>query len=76
MGLEIRVNSIEEMCDLMCGNQIPKQKEESKMKYECRNSLTGNVSRSYQTYEEAHEHAYRFDEEVWEVSEAGEHRIY
>lgn len=45
-------------------------------KYECRNSLTKNVSRTFDTYEEAHDHAYRFDEEIWEVSEEGEHRIY
>ena len=50
--------------------------EESNMKYECRNSLTKNVSRTFDTYEEAHEHAYRFDEEIWEVSEEGEKRIY
>lgn len=27
MGIEIEVNSLEEMCDLMCDNIIPKGKE-------------------------------------------------
>ena len=25
MGIEIQINSLEEMCDLICNNQIPKQ---------------------------------------------------
>lgn len=25
MGLEIQVNSLEEMCDLMCNNALPKR---------------------------------------------------
>ena len=28
MGLEIQVNSLEEMCNLMCDNIIPEQEEE------------------------------------------------
>ena len=27
MGLEIEINSMEEMCDLMCNNQLPQNKE-------------------------------------------------
>ena len=27
MGIEIEVNTLEEMCDLMCNNKLPKQKE-------------------------------------------------
>lgn len=30
MGLEITVNSLEEMCDLMCNNQIPKEAKKMK----------------------------------------------
>ena len=26
MGMEITINSLEEMCDLMCDNKIPEQK--------------------------------------------------
>lgn len=33
MGLEIRVNSIEEMCDLMCNNQIPKEAKKMKARF-------------------------------------------
>lgn len=46
------------------------------IKFECRNSATGNVSRTYDNYEDAHSHAYRFEEEVWEVSENCEKRLY
>lgn len=27
MGMEIKVNTMEELCDLMCDNKVPKQKE-------------------------------------------------
>jgi len=32
MGLEIQVNSLEEMCDLMCNNKIPKKAPEGQIK--------------------------------------------
>lgn len=31
MGLEIEVNSMEEMCDLMCNNQLPTKKRKKNM---------------------------------------------
>jgi hypothetical protein len=30
MGIEIQVNSLEDMCALMCDNRIPKQKPKPK----------------------------------------------
>ena len=30
MGMEIEVNSLEEMCDLMCSNKLPKKKNNKK----------------------------------------------
>lgn len=34
MGMEIQVNSLEEMCDLMCDNKLPNRKKE-KENYWC-----------------------------------------
>ena len=30
MGMEFKVNSLEEMCDLMCGNVVPKKRKSKK----------------------------------------------
>ena len=37
MGVTVGVNSLDEMCDMMCNNKLPEEKEEEMMKNPCKN---------------------------------------
>ena len=37
MGVTVEVSSLEEMCDMMCNNKLPEEKEEEMMKNPCEN---------------------------------------
>ena len=76
MGLEVTVNSMEEMCDLMCDNVVPKPKKEYWIfTFGCGHKYGGKYVRIAGDYNEARnkmvqkygtEWAFQYSEEEWE----------
>lgn len=89
MGMEIQVNSLEEMCDLMCDNKIPKQKKEKEQWYYftfgCGHKYGGHYVRRYGTYSSARQQmvddygvdwGFQYSEKDWKEAENDPNRYW
>lgn len=77
MGETFIVNSMEEMCDMMCDNQVPKEKPKWwYMTFGCGQKYAGYYVKIYGTYNQARkkmfdkygkEWSFQYSEKEWEI---------
>ena len=74
MGIEIEVNSLEDMCDLMCNNKIPPKKEVWIFTFGIGHENAGHYVKIEGTYESARQKmfdrfgdkwAFQYSEKEW-----------
>lgn len=86
MGVVVEINSLEEMCDLMCDNRLPKEKKKWwYFTFGQGQQHQGHYVRIHGTYNEARrkmfekygeEWAFQYSEEVWKEMEEDPWRDY
>lgn len=90
MGLEVIVDTMEEMCGMMCDNVIPAPKKPKKagwwiFTFGCGHEHAGKYVKIHGTFSEARQKmfdkygedwAFQYSEENWETMKADIHRMY